>query len=85
LCDHSQWRVHSHGITRDVAQSVLKLRIDHPESIPQFERALRRLWALLHWLFEHTIAAKVVLSQHYALFRNRPALQLQPQPPGATQ
>jgi Serine dehydrogenase proteinase len=72
LCDHASWRTHSHGITREVADAELHLKIRKPESVDGLQRAMRRLWALLFWIFENTLVTKVVVSQGYSLFRLAP-------------
>lgn len=69
LCNHGKWKVHSHGITRDVARQELGIRISHPETVPAFDRALRRLWALLYFSLEASKVAKMFLSANYSLFR----------------
>ena len=73
LCDHSQWKAHSHGINREVAWTDLKLKIGHPETVPGFQRSLRRLWALLYWVFDNALVAKMFISQQYSLFRTMQA------------
>lgn len=72
LCSHEHWKVHSHGISRDVAWQELKIKIDHPETVPGFERAIRRLWTLLYWIFENTLVAKIYISSNYSLFKTKP-------------
>jgi len=72
LCSHEQWRTHSHGLARDVVEKDLQLQIGHPEATDTFGRALRRLGALMYWLFENTQIAKIYLSQSYGLFRQQP-------------
>jgi hypothetical protein len=72
FCDHSHWKTHSHGITRDVAWQECRLKVETPETVPGLERAMRRLWALIYWTFESTPAAKMFLSQEYSLFRQSP-------------
>ncbi len=69
LCSHSYWKVHSHGISRDVAEQIVRLQIGNPIKIQGFERALRRLWALLYWIFDKGSVAKIFLGQNYSLFR----------------
>lgn len=69
LCDHNQWKTHSHGISRDVAWAELTLKIDHPETVDGLVRALRRFWALFYWLFDRARLGKVFISQQYSLFR----------------
>lgn len=71
LADHERWKMHSHGITRDVAFQEVKLRIGHPETLPDFHRALRRLWALIYWCFESTQMTKLFCSNEFMLFRAR--------------
>jgi hypothetical protein len=69
LCSHEQWKTHGHGISREVAWKELKIKIEHPENVDGLERAIRRLWTLLYWMFENTRIAKVFLSSDYVLFR----------------
>lgn len=70
LCDHSIWKTHSRGITRDVAESVCRLKIVHPEDVPNLNSAIRRFWALLYWIFERHPIYKVFISQNYSVFRS---------------
>ncbi len=70
LCSHDHWKVHSHGISRDVAWTDLKIKIEHPEDLQGMNRALRRFWALMYWIFETTPTAKIFISDQYALFKN---------------
>ena len=72
LCSHEVWKTHSHGISRDIAWHELRIKIGHPENVDGFERAIRRLWALLYWVFENSSIAKVFVSQDYSLFRAQP-------------
>jgi hypothetical protein len=69
LCSHESWKVHSHGIFRDVAWNELKIKINHLESIPGLQRSVRRLWALFYWTFENTNLQKIFISEKYSLFR----------------
>lgn len=69
LASTGRWKEHGHAITRDVAWSELRIEIDHPENVAGFERALRRLWALTHWIFENTNAVKFIMSRNYSHFR----------------
>ena len=71
LCSHEHWKVHSHGISREVALSELKIQISHPEDIQGFERAIHRFWALLYWAFENTAIMKIFISSQYSLFKSR--------------
>ena len=70
LCSHEYWKVHSHGISREVAWAELKLKIEHPESVPDFSRAIRRFWALMYWLFESSQLTKMFVSQQFMLFKS---------------
>lgn len=69
LCSHEHWRTHSHGISRDVAHSELGLKINHPEDVPGLERAIRRFWAVLYFLFDNTDIMKVFISNQYSIFK----------------
>lgn len=69
LCDHSLWKLHGRGITRDAAWSVCRLKITHSESIG-LDRSIKRFWALWYWLFENTAIYKTFVSDSYSLMRN---------------
>jgi hypothetical protein len=71
LCSHQLWKVHSHGISREVAWNELKIKIDHPENVEGFERVIRRFWALAYWIFESSAVAKIFISDNYSLFKSR--------------
>ncbi|MDO6473610.1 hypothetical protein [Maribacter sp. 1_MG-2023] len=70
LCDHSIWKTHATGIPREVAWDICKLKILHSEDIKDFDRLLRRYWALLYWVFGNTAVFKMFLSQEYCILRN---------------
>ena len=70
LCKHSLWKTHDHGITREMAWDVCKLKITHSEGINGLDRAIKRLWALFYWLFENTPIFKIFVSENYSLMRN---------------
>jgi hypothetical protein len=70
LCDHKLWKTHGFGITREIAESVLHLKIVKAESIEGLDRAIRRMWALLYWSFENTPVYKIFISDTYAVFKN---------------
>ena len=72
LCSNERWKSHGHGITRDVANQELQLVIDHLEDQAGLQRAVRRFWALLYYLFDKTYIGKLFISQQYALFRVAP-------------
>ena len=71
LCSHDLWKVHSHGISRDVAWRELRIKIEHPEDLPGMHKALRRFWALMYWIFEATSTAKIFISDQYSLFKTK--------------
>jgi len=75
LCSHEHWKVHSHGISRETAWNELKIKINHPEDMPGFERAIHRFWALLYWTFDNSPIAKMFLSSQYAMFKTKPISQ----------
>lgn len=70
LCSHDRWKAHGHAINRDVLWRDLKLKVDHPETVPNLDRAIRRLWALWYYLFENSPVTKGLISKNYAFFRN---------------
>lgn len=70
LCNHSLWKSHGRGITRESAWDVCKLKITHSESTAGLDKAIKRLWALFYWLFENTAFFKIFVSEHYSLIRN---------------
>lgn len=72
LASHDRWKAHGHAISRDVAHKELQIEIDHPESIDGFLPAIRRTWALFHYVFDRGLATKLILSQHYVLARQSP-------------
>ncbi len=74
LCKHSLWKTHDHGITREIAWDVCKLKITHSETVIGLDRAIKRLWALFYWLFENTPVFKTFVSEYYSLMRNDKSL-----------
>ena len=70
LCSHAVWMTHSRGITRDVAWTKCNIKITHTESIANLDRAMRRFWALMYWVFENTVVYKVFISDTYSIFRS---------------
>ncbi len=72
LCSHERWKAHGHAITRGVAWSELRIKIENLESVAGLDRAVRRFWALAHWVFDNTDAVKFFLSQDFSLVRNVP-------------
>lgn len=71
LCNNDHWKSHGHGISRDVVETDLRIKIDRTETNPDLERALRRFWALLYWVFDNSEVVKLFLSQNYVLIRSR--------------
>lgn len=70
LCDHSSWKSHSRGITREEASSSCKIKIEHAELTPGLDKGLRRFWALMYFFCERTVMLKVFISSEYSLFRS---------------
>lgn len=70
LCQHSLWKSHGRGITREAAWEVCKLKIFHSENTDGLDRAIKRLWALFYWIFENTSIYKTFSSEYYNLMRN---------------
>lgn len=71
LCDHSLWKTHSRGITRDLAWSECRIRVTHPEDIEGLHRALRRFWAIAYYVFDKTSIFKLFLSDNYCIIRTQ--------------
>ena len=69
LGKHDKWLTHSRGINRDMAVHELHLEITSSEDLPGLDEALRRFWALIHWLFENSMTKKIFISEDYNLFR----------------
>lgn len=74
LCSHTHWKAHSHGISRQVAWNEVKLKILHPESVPQLNEAIRKLWAIMYLMFQSTSVSKMFVSENYGLIRQVQAL-----------
>lgn len=71
LSDHDNWKTHSHGIFRNALTAQCKLKFTPVESVPELQRALRRLWAVFYWGFEQGGVQKVFASDKYHLFRRK--------------
>lgn len=80
FCDHTTWKSHSRGITREIAWQECKLQITHAESIAGLERVMRRFWAVVYWIFENSPTYKMFISPDYTLIRQDARLQLVPKP-----
>src|SRR5262249_26643982 len=74
LCSNERWKSHGHGITRGVANQELQLVIDHPESQPGLERAIRRFWALGYYFCELPVLGTLFLSGQYSFLLLPPHL-----------
>jgi Serine dehydrogenase proteinase len=72
LCKHSLWKTHGRGITREAAWEVCKLKIIHSEAI-DLDRPIKRLWALIYWLFENSSIFKIFVSDYYSIMRSDPS------------
>lgn len=79
LCDHSKWKTHSTGITREIAWDVCNLEIIRSESIEGLDRALKRFWAMCYFLFDNHSFVKIFCSPFYSLIRQEKQNPLQPQ------
>lgn len=70
MCDHQRWKAHAHAINREAVFQELQIKVDELESIPGLERAVRRLWALLYYVFDKSKSQKIILSSEYTFVRN---------------
>jgi hypothetical protein len=68
LASNERWKAHGHAIDRQTARDVLRIEVDHPDATT--ERAIRRLWGLLHWIFDRGAIAKAIFSENYIFVRN---------------
>ena len=69
LCSNERWKIHAHALTRDVIWSELRIHVDHPESAPGLERAMRRLWAMFAYILDRGAIAKLIISQEVSYVR----------------
>lgn len=76
LCNHELWKTHSRGITREMAHEQCRLKIEHTENIDGLNRAIRRFWALIYWIFEKSLVRKIFISKNYSLFRSDIPVQI---------
>lgn len=72
LGKNDHWKSHSHGIDRKTVKEVLKIKIEDIESIPNLEKSVRQLWALLYYLLERSNIRKIFISSNYTLIRAKP-------------
>lgn len=68
LGSHDRWKSHGHAISRGVLWDEIRLRIDHP--VPDLNRAMIRLWALITYVFDKTPIVKVMCSAQYRYLRH---------------
>lgn len=71
LCDHAFWKSHGNGISRQDVKNECKIRIEFPETNPDFYRAIRRFWGLFYYLFEASVLNKIIASKDYNLMMIR--------------
>ena len=69
LCNHERWKDHGYAIDRVTAWDVCQLKITHSEDIDGMDRAMRRMWALMYFLFLNFQLQKVFVSSNYAVIR----------------
>ena len=69
LCNHDHWKSHGAGISREIAFSECGIKIQNSESIPNLDKAIKRFWALNHWLFERTPIQKIIYSSDYQFIK----------------
>jgi len=67
--DHIRWKAHGHAISRAVAETEMRLKIEHLETVTGLERAVRRLWALCYLLQDKSRFTKIIVSKSYSFFR----------------
>jgi hypothetical protein len=65
LCDHKTWLSHGHRIRRDDARNILRLQVQDLETDGATLLSVRKLWALLTWIFDKTSIGKLIASRHY--------------------
>lgn len=68
LASHDRWKSHGHALSREVLWKEIKLLIDHPDD--KLERAINRLWAVCHFLFDKTTALKIIVSSGYKYLKH---------------
>ncbi len=76
LCDHSKWKNHGHFIDRTAAKEECKLHITHAETIDGLDRAMRRMWALLYWLFDRMPITKIFVSDEYSIVKSQKQVKI---------
>lgn len=68
LVSHERWKSHGHSITREVLWNEIKLKIEHPAA--DLQRAMRRTWAVCHWIFDKTPVQKLLLASNYSYVKH---------------
>jgi hypothetical protein len=56
----------------------LHIKIDQPETVPGLQKAMRRMWALLAYIFEKASVAKMICSGSYSFVRQQHTVMVQP-------
>jgi len=68
LVAHDRWKSHGHAISRDVLWNEIKLKIDHPDH--DFERVIRRAWAICYWIFDKTPVQKMLVGRGFSYVKH---------------
>jgi len=76
LASHEKWKNHGHALSRDILWKEIKLEIEHPGM--DLSRAIIRLWALCHWIFDKTFVLKMIVSENYKYMRFQKNLERTP-------
>ena len=69
FCNHDLWKTHGRGISREDAWNICRIKITASEDFPGLDRAIKRYWALIYWIFENSGIFKTFVSDNYSLFR----------------
>jgi hypothetical protein len=78
LASHERWKSHGHALSRDVLWNEIALEIDHPDAA--LERAIRRAWAICHWMFDKLLVQKLIVSNTYSYLTFTNPAQQGPKP-----
>ena len=71
LCNNECWKTHNRLISRTVAHEECWLQIIHPEDIVGLNSAIKRFWAVIYWIIEHSSVQKIYATNSNCLFKNR--------------
>lgn len=69
LCSHDKWKAHGHKISRNVLESE-RILIERVESVPGLQKALRKAWAMLYYIFDKAPVSKLIISANYRYARS---------------